>query len=51
MTMTIIKTVGLVALLLTATLAGQPKDEYTPSDPARVGATGNPQLVEFYHPL
>lgn len=25
-------------------------DEYTPSDPARVGGTGRPQLVEFYHP-
>lgn len=26
-------------------------DEYTPSDPARVGRTGRPQLVEFFHPL
>jgi hypothetical protein len=26
-----------------------PPDEYTPSDPARVGGTGRPQLVEFFH--
>jgi hypothetical protein len=25
-------------------------DEYTPSDPARVGGTGRPLLVEFFHP-
>lgn len=27
-----------------------PPDGYTPSDPARVGRTGRPQLVEFFHP-
>ncbi len=26
-------------------------DDYIPSDPARVGKTGRPQLVEFFHPL
>ena len=26
-------------------------DQYTPSDPAVVGRTGRPQLVEFYHHL
>ena len=28
-----------------------PATEYTPSDPALVGRTGRPQLVEFFHPL
>lgn len=26
-------------------------EHYTPSDPAMVGRTGKPQLVEFYHHL
>lgn len=26
-------------------------EQYTPSDPALVGRTGRPQLVEFYHHL
>lgn len=26
-------------------------NQYTPSDPALVGRTGRPQLVEFYHHL
>ncbi len=26
-------------------------DDFAPSDPARVGRTGRPQLVEFFHPL
>lgn len=39
-----------VALMLFTALSGQ-HDAYTPSDPARVGATGRPRLVEFYHPL
>lgn len=25
-------------------------EQYTPSDPAHVGRTGRPQLVEFFHP-
>jgi hypothetical protein len=41
----------LAAMLLTTPLGAQPRDAYTPSDPARVGATDKPQLVEFYHPL
>jgi hypothetical protein len=44
----------LTAMVLTIpglSLAQAPADEYTPSDPARVGGTGRPQLVEFFHPL
>ena len=26
-------------------------EQYTPSDPALVGRTGRPQLVEFFHHL
>lgn len=44
------KTVVLALLLATALVTGQ-QDDYVPSDPARIGATGRPQLVEFYHPL
>lgn len=46
-----IRTIIFAAMLLTMPLAAQPHDAYTPSDPARVAATGKPQLVEFYHPL
>lgn len=43
-----------VSLLLPGIARGQaaiPTDAYTPSDPARVGGSGRPQLVEFFHPL
>jgi hypothetical protein len=41
------------ALMLPGVAGSQtpaPSDEYTPSDPAQVGGTGRPQLVEFFHP-
>ena len=38
-------------VLLAGALLAQSDGGYVPSDPARVGATGKPQLVEFYHPL
>lgn len=38
-------------VLLTGALVAQTDGGYVPSDPARIGATGKPQLVEFYHPL
>jgi len=46
-----VKAIVSVLVLLVAGLAAQTRDEYTPSDPARVGKTDRPQLVEFYHPL
>lgn len=40
------------ALLIPGMARSQaPAEEYTASDPARVGGTGRPQLVEFFHPL
>lgn len=53
MTMTRRTLLGATALLLPGVARGQtaPPDEYTPSDPARVGRSGRPQLVEFFHPL
>lgn len=53
MTMTRRALLGTAALLLPGVARSQtsvPTDEYTPSDPARVGGTGRPQLVEFFHP-
>ncbi|MDP2318985.1 MAG: hypothetical protein Q8O42_06580 [Acidobacteriota bacterium] len=38
-------------VLVTGALLAQSDGGYVPSDPARVGATGQPQLVECYHPL
>lgn len=54
MTMTRRALFGAAALLVPGTARSRtsvPTDEYTPSDPARVGGTGRPQLVEFFHPL
>ncbi len=45
-----LKLVVVALVIFTASVYGQ-HDAYTPSGPARVGATGKPQLVEFYHPL
>lgn len=49
-----------VALFVAAAACRQPSNEPAPqasadegfqkSDPAKVGTTGRPQLVEFYHP-
>lgn len=46
-----IKLTILSIALVTGALLAQSDGGYVPSDPARVGATGKPQLVEFYHPL
>jgi hypothetical protein len=54
MTMTRRALLGAAALLLPGVARTQtpvPTEGYTPSDPARVGGTGRPQLVEFLHPL
>jgi hypothetical protein len=45
-----VKAIVTVLVLLVGGVAAQ-KDDYTPSDPTRVGKTDRPQLVEFYHPL
>lgn len=53
MTMTRRALLATAALLMPSVGRSQtpvPPDEYTPSDPARVGGTGRPQLVEFFHP-
>ena len=41
----------LLMVLVSGALLAQSDGGYVPSDPARVGATGRPQLGEFYHPL
>lgn len=44
---------GALYLTLARPTAGSRSDTpalYTASDPSRVGTTGLPQLVEFYHP-
>ena len=54
MTMTRRALLGAAALLMPSIARSQtsaPADGYTASDPARVGRTGRPQLVEFFHPL
>ena len=35
----------------TGVAQGHSTEQYTPSDPALVGRTGRPQLVEFFHHL
>ena len=53
MTMTRRTLLSMSALVVPGIAAGQTPathDEYTPSDPALVGNTGRPQLVEFFHP-
>jgi|LNFM01.1.fsa_nt_gb hypothetical protein len=53
MTMTRRSLLGAAALLVPGIARSQTPatpDEYTPSDPARVGRSGRPQLVEFFHP-
>ena len=35
----------------TGVAQNHPTEQYTPSDPALVGRTGRPQLVEFFHHL
>lgn len=40
----------LVAQRGSAHQASETSLQYTPGDPARVGRTGRPQLVEFFHP-
>jgi hypothetical protein len=45
-----------VSAVLLAVTSGVAQDhaateQYTPSDPALVGRTGRPQLVEFFHHL
>jgi hypothetical protein len=53
MTMTRRTLLSMAVLVVPAVAAGQTPathDEYTPSDPALVGATQRPQLVEFFHP-
>jgi hypothetical protein len=42
---------ALLAVRPTAAQGHQAPEQYTPSDPALVGRTGRPQLVEFYHHL
>ena len=54
MTMTRRTLLGAAALLVPSITRSQtpaPAVEYTPSDPARIGRSGRPQLVEFFHPL
>jgi hypothetical protein len=53
MTLTRRTLLGVAALLVPGTARSQtpvPAVEYTPSDPAPVGRSGRPQLVEFFHP-
>lgn len=42
---------ALCALSSTTAWGAQQAESYVPSDPASIGRTGRPQLVEFYHPL
>lgn len=54
MTMTRRTLLAAAALLVPGVARSQtpaPSDDYTPSDPARIGRSGRPQLVEFFHPL
>lgn len=41
----------LLAVRPTAAQNHPATEQYTPSDPALVGRTGRPQLVEFFHHL
>lgn len=53
MTMTRRTLLSMAVLAVPRIAAGQTPvthDEYTPSDPALIGGTGRPQLVEFFHP-